>query len=152
MTVDLLIRQAKVTDAHACSNILQEWIAETDWFAGKDAQSASTEAVAEEIQNNIFTVAHRADDLVGFSCMEGDILNFLYIASHCQNQGVGVVLLNRCKFANPLGFSLWTFQKNTAARRFYEREGFTEAERSNGDRNEEGLPDIRYFWQKEVSK
>ena len=35
---------------------------------------------------------------------------------------------------------------NTDARRFYEREGFVEAKRSDGD-NEEKLPDILYAWQ-----
>ena len=41
---------------------------------------------------------------------------------------------------------LWTFQANIGAQRFYMRHGFTEAERTNGAGNEEGLPDIRYVW------
>jgi hypothetical protein len=30
--------------------------------------------------------------------------------------------------------------------RFYERHGFVEAERTDGRRNEERAPDIRYVW------
>ena len=45
------------------------------------------------------------------------------------------------------GLSLWTFQVNGAARRFYERHGFTEVERTDGSHNDEHEPDVRYVWQ-----
>jgi hypothetical protein len=43
----------------------------------------------------------------------------------------------------PQGFSLWTFQANLGARRFYERHGCRQVRRTDGD-NEENLPDILY--------
>ncbi|MCF8469656.1 MAG: hypothetical protein K9G30_02600 [Parvibaculum sp.] len=46
----------------------------------------------------------------------------------------------------PQGFSLWTFQANLGARRFYERHGLNEARRTGGTENEEKLPDILYEW------
>ena len=39
---------------------------------------------------------------------------------------------------------LWTFQVNDRARRFYERNGFTIAEMTDGAGNQEREPDIRY--------
>jgi putative acetyltransferase len=42
--------------------------------------------------------------------------------------------------------SLWTFQSNTLARRFYERQGFTLVELTDGAANEERLPDALYRW------
>jgi hypothetical protein len=46
---------------------------------------------------------------------------------------------------SPGGLDLWAFQANTAARRFYERHGFTAVAWTDGD-NEEGAPDVRYRW------
>jgi hypothetical protein len=40
---------------------------------------------------------------------------------------------------------LWTFVANAGARRFYAREGFVEARRTEGE-NEEGLPDVLLTW------
>jgi len=41
---------------------------------------------------------------------------------------------------------LWTFVSNVRAQRFYERHGFTVAERTDGSGNEEKAPDLRYVW------
>ena len=46
----------------------------------------------------------------------------------------------------PDGLSLYTFQVNDGARRFYERHGFVVAALGDGSDNEEGQPDIRYEW------
>ena len=46
----------------------------------------------------------------------------------------------------PDGFSLWTFQKNEGARRFYERHGFDAVELTDGSGNMEREPDVRYAW------
>ena len=40
--------------------------------------------------------------------------------------------------------SLWTFQRNVGARRFYERNRFVVMESTDGANNEEGDPDVRY--------
>ena len=59
---------------------------------------------------------------------------------------VPVLALAQARFPS---LQLWTFQKNTAARRFYEGRGFVAAEETDGSRNEEREPDIRYVWQRE---
>ncbi|WP_298279395.1 hypothetical protein [uncultured Bradyrhizobium sp.] len=41
---------------------------------------------------------------------------------------------------------LWTFQRNARARRFYEARGFVAVEQTDGSRNEEQEPDVRYLW------
>ena len=41
---------------------------------------------------------------------------------------------------------LWTFQRNTNARRFYEKYGFMLVEETDGTRNEEKEPDAMYAW------
>ncbi|BDH67877.1 hypothetical protein MTP06_13260 [Streptomyces sp. PLM4] len=37
-------------------------------------------------------------------------------------------------------------RKTAASRRFYERHGFTATARTDGTRNEEREPDVRYVW------
>ena len=41
---------------------------------------------------------------------------------------------------------LWAFQRNTAARAFYEAHGFTVQRLTDGSGNEEGEPDVLYAW------
>ena len=48
--------------------------------------------------------------------------------------------------AQPEASSLWTFQVNARARRFYERNGFVAVEFTEGSGNQERQPDVRYEW------
>ncbi len=56
------------------------------------------------------------------------------------------MLLDVVKAQRPDGFSLWVFQSNTGARRFYERHGLVELEHTDGSGNEEKSPDLRMAW------
>ncbi len=140
-------RAAVPEDAEECAAILQEWIDETSWFPSRHPASAAASMLRQEILKNGLTLAMANDKIAGFSCMEAAMLSHLYVRGRYRILGVGRMLLQRCKFAQPDGFGLWTFQQNSGARRFYEREGFVEAERTTGADNEEGLPDIRYIWE-----
>jgi ribosomal protein S18 acetylase RimI-like enzyme len=46
--------------------------------------------------------------------------------------------------AAPAGLALHAFERNHAARRFYQRHGFRIADRRAASANEEGEPDLRY--------
>ncbi len=140
-------QQAKTDDAEECAEILQEWIDETIWFTSPRPASAAAPMLRQNIDKYGFTLAMIDQQIAGFSCMSDGFLDFLYVGAKFRNRAVGHNLLKHCKFASSNGFSLWTFQQNTGARRFYEREGFVEAERTDGAGNEEGLPDIRYVWE-----
>lgn len=140
-------RRAKPGDAGECAVILQEWIDETEWFPSVHPVGAAASMLRSQINAAGFTLALENSQIAGFCCLDNGVLEFLYMRHASRGKGIGCMLLGRCKFACPDGFGLWTFQQNTAARRFYEREGFIEAERSDGAGNEEGLPDIRYIWE-----
>ena len=147
MTNTFQTRRADPDDAVACAEILQEWIDETPWFETPHPPSAAAPMLREQISVNGFSLAESNGEIAGFSCMSNGVLEFLYVRAKFRDQSVGLTLLKQCKQAQPDGFFLWTFQQNTGARRFYERHGCVEAERTDGAGNEEGLPDIRYVWE-----
>src|SRR5215469_1111041 len=61
-------------------------------------------------------------------------------------RGIGSALLDHAKLSRPGGFTLWTFQQNEGARRFYERHGLVPIQFTDGEGNEEKTPDVRYEW------
>ncbi len=100
------------------------------------------------VKRSAVWVAERDGEIVGFAALEPGPpeawLHHLYVAPQAHNAGAGSLLLAKAKAELPRGFSLWTFQANLGARRFYERHGLAEARRTNGAANEEGPPDIVY--------
>lgn len=84
--------------------------------------------------------------VVGVMVLEGDELSQLYLAPDRRGHGIGDRFVRLAKERRPRGLSLWTFQVNTPARRFYERHGFTAVEWTDGSGNEEREPDVRYEW------
>ncbi|MEU8061758.1 GNAT family N-acetyltransferase [Microbispora bryophytorum] len=89
-------------------------------------------------------VAELRGRIVGFAALRGQWLDHLYLAPAAQNGGVGSALLDHVKKARPRGLDLRVFQRNTGARRFYERHGFTLVAEDDGSGNEENLPDAHY--------
>jgi 8-oxo-dGTP pyrophosphatase MutT (NUDIX family)/N-acetylglutamate synthase-like GNAT family acetyltransferase len=71
-------------------------------------------------------------------------LDHLYLDPSWLGRGLGDRMLALAAARCPSGLQLWTHQGNGAARRFYERRGFTAAETTDGASNEERLPDVRY--------
>jgi GNAT superfamily N-acetyltransferase len=62
-----------------------------------------------------------------------------------RSGGTGTALLQVAK-ASSSRLRLWTFQRNRAARRFYEARGFVLIEETDGAANHEKEPDALYRW------
>ena len=84
-------------------------------------------------------------ELVGMVAFREGWVEQLYVLPRRQRQGVGAALLGVAKAAWP-SLSLWTFQRNVLARRFYEAHGFAAVEQTDGSGNEEREPDVLYRW------
>ncbi|MEV5604960.1 GNAT family N-acetyltransferase [Streptomyces sp. NPDC052299] len=84
--------------------------------------------------------------IAGFLSLDGSELEHLYVDPGLRRRGIGSLLLAAAKEASPTGLTLYTFQRNTGARSFYERHGFTAVAFDDGSRNEENEPDVRYRW------
>ncbi|MCY0931746.1 GNAT family N-acetyltransferase [Streptomyces sp. H27-H1] len=92
-------------------------------------------------------VAVAAGSVIGLLVLDGDELEQLYLDPSWRGRGVGDRFVELAKQLRPDGLGLWTFQVNRPARRFYERHGFLAVEYTDGLRNEEHEPDVRYAWQ-----
>ncbi|MFD2444040.1 GNAT family N-acetyltransferase [Bacillus sp. CGMCC 1.16607] len=68
----------------------------------------------------------------------------LYIHIDYQGMGIGQTLLDRVKAQSSGRITLYTFEVNENAQRFYEKHGFEIIGR--GHENEENLSDIQYEW------
>ena len=98
------------------------------------------------IPHQVVMVAENEDGVAGFIAIEGEWVEHLYIAPAHQGIGIGDALLKRAKELRPDGLMLWTFEGNHRARAFYEKRGFVAIEFTDGSRNEEKTPDVRYQW------
>ncbi len=83
--------------------------------------------------------------VVALLVLDGGWVDQLYVDPEHTGRGRGARLLDGAKERAPAGLDLWTFQANHGAIRFYERHGFVEVARTDGD-NEEGAPDLRMHW------
>lgn len=91
-------------------------------------------------------LAESDEALLGFADVQNDWLESLYVDPLHTGQGIGAALLDLVKGVRPNGFSLWVFQSNTRARRFYTAHGLVELEHTDGSTNEERSPDLRMAW------
>jgi GNAT superfamily N-acetyltransferase len=89
-------------------------------------------------------VARVENQIVGYMLIDGKNLDHLYVRPGWQRRGVGLSLLNKAKAMSPQRLELWTFQRNSNARAFYETQGFRAVEYTHGRRNEENEPDVKY--------
>ncbi|WP_409472722.1 GNAT family N-acetyltransferase [Streptomyces sp. HC307] len=91
-------------------------------------------------------VAESADGVVGVMVLAGAELSQLYLHPDWRGRGIGDRFVALAKERSPQGLTLWTFQVNSPAHRFYERHGFVAVERTDGSGNEEQEPDVRFVW------
>ena len=96
-------------------------------------------------------VARAAGRILGFLCLDGEDLDQLYLLPGHFRRGIGSLLLAKARERSPERLHLFTFQRNKAARAFYERHGFRLVDLNDGARNEEGEPDALYEWRRSFS-
>lgn len=143
------LRPARPVDAGAVGMILSEFVDTTPWMPRIHSRAQDLAHAADMIDLGWVTLAEKTDQVVGFAARDDAKLHALYVARAARGRGIGSNLLRQAQAAAP-ELTLWTFQTNTGAQRFYLRHGFREVLRTGGEANDEGLPDIRYDWQQEA--
>jgi putative acetyltransferase len=83
----------------------------------------------------------------GYIAFRPDFIEHLFVRPEAQGEGLGPRLLEKA-MESTAELSLWTFQQNLRARRFYERHGFVVVTETDGADNEEKMPDVLYRWRR----
>jgi ribosomal protein S18 acetylase RimI-like enzyme len=84
--------------------------------------------------------------IVGLLSMSEGTVHNLYIQPGFQNQGIGHQLMDAAKTCSGGELQLWVFEPNAGAIRFYKRHGFLTVRRTDGQENEEKVPDRLMAW------
>ncbi len=141
------IADAEASEVPDLARMIADWVREADWMPVLHSQEDDEGFVTGLLRTHVVRVARRGMDRVGFLARQGGRVQALHVAQSARGMGIGRALLAEVKAVEP-EVNLWTFQANTRAIAFYRREGFAEAERTDGHGNEEQLPDIRMIWRR----
>ena len=93
-------------------------------------------------------VAEGDAGIVSFLARHGEEIRLLYSHPDVIGSGAGSQLLDAAKKSGVGALELWCFQANERARRFYEERGFRAVRFTDGQDNEEKVPDVRYRWER----
>ncbi|MFJ4768777.1 GNAT family N-acetyltransferase [Streptomyces uncialis] len=147
-TDDLVLRRAEPSDATALAAL---WLRSFTAALPTVRRAHSDDAVRDwftyvVVPGHETWAAVAGDSVIGLLVLGDTEIDQLYLDPPWRGRGVGDRLVALAKERRPDGLDLWTFQVNEPARRFYERHGFHAAEHTDGRRNEEREPDVRYTW------
>ncbi|MFJ5777192.1 GNAT family N-acetyltransferase [Streptomyces sp. NPDC093094] len=145
---DVTLRRAVAADADAVADV---YLRSFDTALPTVRRAHSDDEVRAYLRDVVVPghetwVAEAEGVVVGLMVLDGEQLSQLYLDPGWRGRGIGDRFLALAKERAPRGLSLWTFQVNGPAHRFYERHGFRAAERTDGSGNEEREPDVRYEW------
>ena len=125
---------------------LQQPLATLDFLPTLHTRSELEAFIARHVREDDVWVWDEGGVILGFMILRSNELFLLYLEPAASGRGIGTQLLEHAKQERPDGFTLWTFQQNDGARRFYERHGLRAVELTDGAGNEERVPDVRYEW------
>ncbi len=91
--------------------------------------------------------AFEEDRLLGHVALLPGWIDHLYVEPARHGEGIGSALVRLAQREQD-DLQLHTFQANTRARALYERHGFVAEAFTDGSRNEERMPDVRYRWRR----
>ncbi|WP_235032721.1 GNAT family N-acetyltransferase [Actinacidiphila yanglinensis] len=151
-TVDekITVRAADAADAAAIArtHIRSREVA-MPWLPPRKRSDAEVERWVREVvlvDAEVSVAVDGGGSVVGYAAVEGEWLEHLYLMPEVRRRGIGSLLLARAKAQRPGGLDLHVFQRNTDARAFYARHGFTVVDLNDGSRNMEREPDMTLRW------
>ena len=140
-----LLRLAKSSDAPICAAIVNSWIDKTKWMPRIHPPDLITQMIKDGIPIREFWVI--GDPVIGYLSfnVEAQQIMGLYVAR--PGIGLGRALLEQVKLGKSY-IKLWSHSANTAAHRFYLREGFkiSVEEKIGGV----GIKEICFEWVRQI--
>ncbi len=146
MPTDVLIRDATPPDGPVLARIhTGARAAAMPWLAVVHTEAETERWMADAVlPHQRVRVAAMGGEIIGFAATTDGWLEQLYVEPAHQRRGVGSQLLNDALAATARPLRFWVFQRNGAARRFYERHGCRLVQLTEGGDNEEREPDALY--------
>lgn len=144
------LRPARAADAAAIADVL---LTSRRTFLPYLPSPRSDDEIRAWVRDTVLrteqlTVAVAGGAVIGFlAARERDGITWithLYLLPPHVRQGIGSSLLARALAGARRPVRLYAFQRNEAARRFYERHDFVAIAFSDGSTNEERCPDVLY--------
>ncbi|MEU9448385.1 GNAT family N-acetyltransferase [Streptomyces sp. NPDC048277] len=148
MNTEVVLRRAGGPDAGAVADV---WLRSYSTALPTVVRARSDDEVRAYFRDVVVPeretwVAAAGGRIVGMMVLADGLLSQLYLDPAWRGRGVGDRFVALAKELRPGGLTLWTFQVNKPAHRFYERHGFVAVEYTDGSGNEEREPDVRYVW------
>ncbi|MER6060941.1 GNAT family N-acetyltransferase [Streptomyces sp. NPDC001792] len=149
MTDEVVLRRAVAADALAAADV---YLRSFDAALPTVVRPRTDDEVREYIRDVVVPLRETwvaeadGDGIVGLMVLNRELLSQLYLDPEWRGRGIGDRFVALAKERSPGGLTLWTFQVNKPAHRFYERHGFAAVEFTDGSGNEEREPDVRYVW------
>ncbi len=148
-----LIRSGKKSDAITCVDILRDWADETPWMAELDDLEPMQAFWTDVFETDLVWVAEIDGRIAGF-CTRGvddgpDNIGALYVVTEERSAGIGKRLLDMAK-AGRDWITVWAYEKNVRALKFYKREGLIEISREV--EKSSNLMNIEHRWHKPIKK
>lgn len=146
-----IIRRATPADAPAIADLFLAARRSMTYLPALHSDDETRAFIAHVVATlEVWVTVTQQDRVTGFAAIHDEdkkiSLDHLYIAPFAQRLGLGAALLAHVKTQRPQGFSLWTFDQNHGAKRFYETHGLSLARKTDGRDNEEKLADCLYVW------
>ena len=120
-------------------------IGQKDMYSFSESKNFLDNILAKNYKTYIALLDNKVTGIIAFNETE---VNQLYIHNEFQRIGIGKKLLDIAKTNSTGVLSLYTFDINKNAQRFYEKNGFKIIGRNY--ENEEKLSDIKYEWKREI--
>ena len=137
------LRRATPEDAETCARIVHGWVTSTDWMPERFSVSDLTAMIAEAIPEREVWIA--GEPAEGYLSLNPETAQVVALYTSRPGAGLGKTLMDQAKTGRDY-LQLWTHAPNSAAHRFYRREGFVDVERN--ERGDDGLAELRMEWRR----
>lgn len=141
-----ILRRARPSDGAGIATVYLRSTAKLGFLPRRHGAEDMWRHFTQLQQDQEIWITRDAGRVAAFLALTPGWIEHLYVHPAHQNKNIGLNLLDLAKERSDSNLSLWTFQQNSGARKFYERHGFTADLTTDGRRNEEHLPDMRYIW------
>ena len=145
----VLIRPAGSMGPSKLADILAAANAQLDWLPELYSSAEEIKLIGDMIDAGWVRVAYLDGEIVGWIGRKGTEIYALCLRPDMQGKGIARALMNDAK-RNAKKLTLWSYQANDRATRFYEKAEFVAIQHTDGAGNDAHLPDIRFEWLREA--